>query len=387
MTEIRRGNPSKITGITPKLYIKDDGTDYDTGEEYNGLWSGGDISAPTGFGSIGHWKFDEEDGVMVFNNRYRGLNDLRTGPAGGIWSSDGVGKYFSFKLPGNEPLIGETNGDMYLMLGNGSSYNENSAWGDYLRHNPFEDILGIEDSGKANLRFMFSMWAYFRKPPQNDTDTQAFLELYDSASPSYGRVLTFCVRNDAGTLNLVLYYTDGIRSTRTTMYSCKSNDAATALFPGGMNEDGGLHSVGPEGFYVDGNYFERDSGNTTNWSTALQEIDCNAQIGCRFTSNTHTFGALKKTAGAPSFVKQFTGRIYDVSFSAIDDNNLGTKQRMQTLHGLKFDVPRAPATVDFSERFEYKGEDLLTAIGNIKQAYERDKGSFFITVQTIKAKN
>ena len=100
--EPRGGDSRKVVGITPKFYIRDDGTDYDTGEEYNGLWSGGTLVAPTGYADMGHWRLGEDVGIVAFNSRVRGLNDLFL--EGIVRSSDGIGSYLSFKLPDNEPL-------------------------------------------------------------------------------------------------------------------------------------------------------------------------------------------------------------------------------------------------------------------------------------------
>ena len=66
---VKKGSASKITGVTPKLFIKDDGTTYTTGETYNSLWSGnsgsGDLthSTATGYANVGHWKFNELEGM------------------------------------------------------------------------------------------------------------------------------------------------------------------------------------------------------------------------------------------------------------------------------------------------------------------------------------
>ena len=43
--------------------------------------------------------------------------------------------------------------------------------------------------------------------------------------------------------------------------------------------------------------------------------------------------------------------------------------------------------VDFSERYEYDGKNLLQEIGSLKQIIESSKGTFQMNVNSIKVKN
>lgn len=403
MTGTLRGDPKKIKAITPKFAIKDDGTTYTDGEDYNGLWSDGTLLIPTGYGNIGHWKLLEELGRVGFNNRIRGSNDLMID--GCIWSGDAVGNYLTFRLPNNEPLPNPSP-NYYIMVGTGGSYNELTEFDNFVNTPGFENVLGDTPDGEASMRYMFDIWAYFRNPPASGK-RQTLFYLHDEGNPgSTDRIMVFCIRNDGGTLKLTMYY---INSTHTTLYSVNSTAAANAIFPGGVGIDGGLHHVGfvfdatvlsggfikfsegadgPEGLYVDGEYYQRSGGNTNNWDTTqpLTTLVTNAFISCEINGNQPTFTGPKET-GDPRFINHFTGKIYQTSLTSIASGGEITKIRMEALHGLKFNIPRGPSKVDFSERFEYNGKNLLQELGTIKQVLESDKGFAYVTLQSLKVKN
>ena len=404
MVEALRGDSRKIKAITPKFAIKDDGTDYTDGEEYNGLLAGGSLSAPTGYGGIGHWKFLEEQGRIAFNNRVRGSNDLIVD--GCTRSADAVGNYLGFRLLNNEPLI-SANPNYFIMIGTGGSYTEIDEFNNFLNTPGFENVLGDRPDNEASMRYMFDIWGYFRTPQANDK-RQTLFYLHDEGGGSgTDKILIFCIRNNGGTLVLSLYY---VNAGHTVLASVESSDAGNAIFPGGVGVDGGLHhvsfildatvlngsskikfsedSIGPEGLYVDGKYYQRTGGNTTNWDTTqpLTSLTTNAFIGCEIHGQDPVFTA-PKGVGEPRFTNHFTGKIYQASLTKIGTAGELTLARMATLHVLKFNIPRGPSKVDFSERFEYNGKNLLQEIGIIKQALESDKGSAYVTVQSVKVRN
>lgn len=391
--EPRGGDARKVVGITPKFLIRDDGTDYTTGEIYNGLWGGGTLIAPTGYGNVGVWKYNEDIGIVAFNDRVRGLNDLFL--EGVVRSSDGIGTYVSFKLPDSEPL--PSPGPFhFIMMGLGGDYAKSGAFDQFLQTPGFS----------YDTRYMFDFWAYFRGPPQNDGERQILLALHHETGAGNDHILTFGVKNASGILSLFMEYCNGSGG-GTDIGSVLSTDAADLIYPEGLSEDGGLHHIGfildrtaleatyikfglngngPEGFYVDGNYVPKTSGDTNVWyKDAHGDLDTNALIGCEIDGNP-AFTA-PQSDGDPSFKSHFLGKIYQISMTTIDTIGEITEARMNVLHNLKFDIPRGPGLVDFSERFEYKGKNLLQDIGSINQVLESKRGTFHVTISTVKVKN
>ena len=170
-----------------------------------------------------------------------------------------------------------------------------------------------------------------------------------------------------------------------------------------MAADGGLHHVaivfdrtnfsnfgtanGPDGFYVDGKYHPcSDRSGVSSWYTSAIEANTNALIGCEIYGDNPTW-SLNKTSGEPRFYKHFTGKLYHASLSPINTAGEWTQDRMQTINSLKFDIPRNPSKVDFSDRYEYKGRNLLQSLSTLKQKVETEKGTFTIGVSSIKVKN
>ncbi len=393
--EPRPGDSREISGITPKFFIKDDGTDYDTGEDFNGLWSTGTLLAPTGYADIGHWKFLEESGIVAFNNRVRGLNDLYL--EGITRSSDGVGTYMVYALPDSEPLLNPSPYH-FIMLGLGGSFNKAAAFNDFLKTPSFSD----------DIRLMFDIWAFFRKPPQTSGDREILFNIHCDAGGANDHVLAFGIRNSSGTIELFLEYADGDQG-GTAVVSIDSTIAADLIYPGGLSENGGLHHVGfildrtsldtgdikfslvgdgPEGFYVDGYFIDKTAGSTATWfESAHTAIDTNAFIGCEIDGNPDMSSTVTQASATIAFKSHFTGKMYAASLTTQASIDEITEARMKMINSLKFNIPRGPSRVDFSERFEYKGKDLLQDIGTIKQVLESKRGHFHITVQNVKARN
>ena len=390
------GNSRKITGVKPKFYIKDNGTDYTDGEEYNGLWSGGTNDAPTGYGNIGDWKLNEEEGDVAFNNRVRGHTDLFC--AGTEWSSDGTGNYLQFNLAGNSPLL-NSSPNYYIMLGTGGTHSESAAFDDFLGANTggtgFQAVRGYTEG-----KLFFNFWAYFRKPPASDGIKQVFLYTQDR-SGSFDARMRFFIKNISGVIHLCFAYIDtsGNGTDRVS-----SAEAGNAIFPKGLAEDGGLHHVAfcfdrtqldsgdiifdtaPYGFYVDGIYYGATTGSTASWEeAAITMNDTNALIGCETDGTNPTYTA-DKYSGGPKFENHFTGKFYHIQMSSPATGEI-TEDRMRMLHGLKFDIPRGPTPVDMSERYEYDGKNLLQDIGTINQVIGNEKGAFYVNINQVKVRN
>jgi hypothetical protein len=401
------GEPRKIIGATPKFYIRDKGTDYDTGEDFNGLWSGGTLEAPTGYGSIGHWKFNEESGIVGFNNRIRGqFNLLGSGIRRG---SDGNGGFFSYNLIKDTPQGSGGSQVYYAMLGTGGSWIESTQFDQYLTTPGFGSLTYDNSAGIGDMRYFFDIWAYLYHAPTAGLE-QTILELYHNASTTYGRVCRFFIRNNGGTIELCLEWGNGYAATRSGVTVVASSTAGAQLYPRGLTEDGGLHHIAfvvdrtrltgfndiifaqddeyPENFYVDGNPYYATSGNTDTWAAlSPQDIDTNAFIGCNVVDPTTPFVAAKGGNGKPFFENHLQGKIYSMQMSHLDVIGEVTPERVKAVYGLRFDIPRGPNNVDFSDRFTQEGKHLLQTVSALKQALELDEGSFFITVQDIRMKN
>jgi len=395
------GDSKKVIGIKPKFYIRDDGTDYIDGEEFNGLWSAGEDDAPTGYGNMGHWKLQEVEGRIGFNGRVRGHTDLYC--RGSNWSSDGVTNYLQFNLPNHDPLVNPS-ANYYIMVGTGGSKSETAAWDEFVKTNT-GGITGFDDiRGYSSGRYMFDMWAYFRKPPGTAGDIQTLFYLHsEGGATSIDKRLRFCVENVGGSPVLALYYVNTAGTTFTSVYS---TSAGAALYPGGGGVDGGLHHIGfvfnrlekpdiedilvanPYGFWVDGKYYPKTTGSTATWRESVVDVDTNAFIGCEVDGNNPTFTATKtETSASPKFINHFTGKFYQIQLCDAGATGTITEDRMRTIHGLKFDIPRGPGLVDFSERYEFDGRNLLQEIGRIDQVIGSDKGGFYVSINSVKVRN
>jgi len=412
MAQPKLGNSSKIISITPKLYIQDDGTDYTSGESYNGLLAGGTTAVPTGYGAGGHWKITESEGNILYNNRTRGSNDLYM--RGFNRSTDATGTYVQFSLPGNLPIAAASPSN-YMMIGadpaKASSSNvETTGFDAWLKNPGFESAFQMTDGGspsKANIRFMFDFWAHFRKGPVSNGDIQTYLFLMNvDSSSNYDKVLRFGMYNDSGSPRLRVWYADDPAASRTAFNDlCSSTTAGEAIYPSGLAAEGGLHHIalvfdrtnfinfgttnGPDGFYVDGKYHACNvfaGVNNAAWETNPIEVNVNPLIGCEIEGDNEAWTA-PKISGHPKFLNHFTGKIYHSSLSPIVTAGELTQARMRTLNSLKFNIPRNPTKVDFSDRYEYKGRNLLQALSTLNQKIETEKGTFTISVSSIKVKN
>ena len=397
------GDSRKIVGIKPKFYIRDDGTDYTDGEEFNGLWSAGEDDNPTGYGNIAHWKLQEMEGSIGFNNRVRGYTDLFC--KGTSWSSDGVTNYLQFMLPNHSP-IGDSTSNFFIMVGTGGSKSQTDAWDEFVKVSTngtsgFDDVRGYEGG-----RYFFSMWGYFRKPPTTANPIQTLFYLHNEAGNTMDKVLRFCIENVGGNPVLALY---NVNTANTTFTKVHSTDAGAAIYPGGSFVDGGLHHIGfvvdrnnldsgdivmdqaPYGLWVDGNYYPANVGSTSTWKESLQTVDTNAFIGCEIDGDSPTFTADQEDDFvAPEFVNHFTGKFYSIQLSdpgVYGGTDTVTVERMKMIHGLKFDIPRGPGLVDFSERYEFDGKNLLQEIGKIDQVIGDDKGGFHVNINSVKVRN
>jgi hypothetical protein len=408
MAKVKLGDSSKIISVTPKFYIKDDGTDYTSGESYNGLLAGGTAAAPTGYGAGGHWKITESDGNLLYNNRTRGANDLYI--SGFSRSTDAIGTYVQFTLPGNEPLSIPSPGNYCMMGASGARSNsgiiEGSDFTGWLTSPGFDNSFQMNDeTNKAEMRFMFDFWAYFRKGPQTNGDFQTLFYLnHEGSGNSYDKVFRFGTYNNGSDPFLIVWYGDNNAASRTAFNDiAASQSAGEAIYPQGVAADGGLHHVaivfdrtnfsnfgtanGPDGFYVDGKYHAcSDRSGISSWYTSVIEVNTNALIGCEIYGDNPTWN-VSKTSGEPRFYKHFTGKLYHASLSPINTAGEWTQDRMQTINSLKFDIPRNPSKVDFSDRYEYKGRNLLQSLSTLKQKVETEKGTFTIGVSSIKVKN
>jgi hypothetical protein len=413
MANTKLGDSSKIVSVTPKFYIKDDGTDYTTGEGYNGLWSTGEESNPGGYAGGGHWKINESEGNILYNNRSRGNNDLYI--TGFSRSTDAIGTYVQFNLPGNNPLA-SPNSSYYCMMG-ATSAKATSAITENLQFSSWLTTPGLgggstgapflrTETNHAELKFMFDFWAYFRKGPSTNGNYQTYLYLANEGSGSgKDSVMRFYLFNNGGSPELRLTFADNTAASRGTLNDVViSTSAGEALYPSGLSAEGGLHHIGlvfnrsnfsnfgtangPDGFYIDGKYHPCSSlTGVSSWYTGSSlEVNVNPILFCQISSDNPTWTNTKAT-GDPRFNKHFTGKIYHASISTMNNNGEITASRMKTLNSLKFDIPRGPSRVDFSDRYEYKGRNLLQQLSTLKQKIESSTGTFTISVSSIKARN
>lgn len=390
---VKKGSASKITGVTPKLYIKDDGTTYTTGEAYNNLWSAnsgsGDlaISTATGYANVGHWKFNEIEGDTVYNQRHRNANNLaiRLMTRG----KDAVGTFVQYTLENNDqPAVAQ--GNQFCMIGDGASVVEASSFNSFVKTNPIS-TTNLGSGGNFNGKLFFDMWAYFR-PIATTGEVQTLLYFHNEADTNnFDRVLKFCIKNNSGSPEVELKY---INDAQTALASAISTTAGSALYPEGITNAGGLHHIAlvfdraqtfgasNTGIYIDGVQYAISS---TSGTMEPNAVDCNTNgfIGCRIAGSNTDFVPAQGTS--PTFNEHFTGKIYMAQLS--NDSAGATADRIRALAGMRFDVPRGPQKVDFSDRFEVDGPNVLQEIGSLVQKMETEKGSFTISLSSIKVKN
>lgn len=177
----------------------------------------------------------------------------------------------------------------------------------------------------------------------------------------------------------------------------RSKLAGTGIWSGGVGTTTGLHHVGfmvdvtgpTYKLYVDGKPYLKDAGSvggsTTNWDDTPQSFSINGFIGCRFEVPIGILVADSTTPGIITFDDHFLGKIYQVQLN--DLSTAVTDEMMRSLYARRFDVPRGPAWVDFSDRFEYDGKNLLQELGAVTQVIEKKTGQFFINLNTVKVVN
>ena len=391
----KTGDANKIIGVTPKLYIKDDGTTYISGEEYNGLWSTNtgttdfSVANAGGYANAGHWKFNEIEGNVAFNLRHRGTLDLSMN--GMSRGKDGIGTFVQFLLEDNKQLALPSS-DVFLMMGTGGGFTKASDFINFVQSDPINAHANLSSSSLFNGKIFFDMWAYFRKF-NTSTETQCMLYFHnDSDADNFDRVLKFDNENNSGTPQIRFKYLNAAGSGLT---SDISTEAGAALYPNGVSQDGGLHHIAlvfdreidfgtsGTGIYVDGKKMAISSSSGTK-ITGAQPVGTNGFIGCRINSSNATWTATQGS-GSPKFDEHFTGKIYMAQMSS--DATQATAARIANLHSMKFDVPRGPAKVDFSDRFEVDGPNILQDIGTLKQQMETLKGSFTVTLSSVRVKN
>ncbi len=390
---VKKGSASKITGVTPKLYIKDDGTTYTTGEDYNSLWSAnsgsGDLSnsTATGYANVGHWKFNELEGNTVFNLRHRNANNLAIREM--TRGKDAVGTYVQFTLESNDQPTNSL-ATQFCMIGDGSQIVEASSFDTFVKSNPIGNT-NLGSSSNFNGKVFFDMWAYFR-PISTSGEIQTLLYFHNEAdSNNFDRVLEFNIKNNSASPEVILNY---VNDAQTGYATYTSTTAGSALYPNGITNAGGLHHIAlvfdreqtfgsgaNTGIYIDGVKYTGSASGTMEGSA----VDCNTNgfMACRIEASNTDFVATQGTS--PLFDQHFTGKIYMAQLS--NDAANTTLARIKALHTMQFDVPRGPSKVDFSDRFEVSGPNVLQEIGSLVQKMETDKGNFTISLSSIKVKN
>jgi|10_taG_2_1085330.scaffolds.fasta_scaffold05651_2 hypothetical protein len=437
----KKADARKVIGVTPKFYIKDEGTDYTTGEEYNGLWSAGTIAAPTGYADCGTWKFLERQGTTAFNHRTQSKNPLSLSKI--IWGLDLSSDNISFKLIDNEPI--SVSPDTYIMLGSGGAYTETKAtnWISYLQSPGLDQCYPA--AGTWPTSFCIDMWVYCRKAPSVNNQRQTFfhavnkagntgitnLHSHDSIMP--GTCIQWDVSNRSGTLamNFTWPINTGGATGSAGQQTIWSSSAANALWPkfatdptadgglhhiavvfdatsiqgGGSNQPGqiqfatpGMPTAKPDAFWIDGEkYLADDHTNGCWWGNAVDgtpntpesdpiQVDTNAFIGCELTATSTAWDQTQINVN-PGIINHFLGKIYQATITINTIYAGMSVARIKKLFALRFDIPRGPAIVDFSERYEYDGKNLLQEIGSLKQTIESNKGTFQMSINSIKVKN
>ena len=393
------GSASKIVGVTPKLYIKDDGTDYISGEEFNGLWSTNSgttdfsYTTATGYANAGHWKFNEIEGNTAFNLRHRGSNNLLLRKM--LRGKDGIGTFVQYQLADNLPLS-SASPEMYCMVGTGEGFVETTDFANFVQSGPVNAHNNLASGNLFNGKLFFDMWGFFRKMTTQQTQVLLYMHNHGD-SDNYDRVLIFEVQHNSSGLPDVRF--KFLNNAGTGLANAISTEAGTALYPKGVTEDGGFHHIavvfdretvagggfnsGSGGIYVDGVKMAVSSTSGTFMNSA-QSVNTNAFIGCRIEDSNGTWTATQGS-GDPKFDRHFTGKIYMAQLSS--DATAATAARIANIHGQRFDIPRGPQKVDFSDRFEVDGPNVLQDIGSLKQQMETLKGSFTVTLSSVKVKN
>jgi len=154
----------------------------------------------------------------------------------------------------------------------------------------------------------------------------------------------------------------------------------------------------PDAFWIDGEkHLADDHAKGAWWGNAADgtpntpesdplKVDTNATFGCEYL-HTSTGWSNTQTDLNPGFINHFVGKIYQVTITKNTVTSGMTIDRLKKLFNLRFDIPRGPTMVDFSERYEYDGKNLLQEIGSLKQIIESSKGTFQMNVNSIKVKN
>ena len=398
---------SDIQSITPKLFIQDDGTDYDTGEEFNGLWPG--------FANLGHWKLNEKTGAIAFNNKDRRDRNLYLSNV--RWNSDIQGNYVSYRLPRGEPLDSPSP-NPFIMVGSGGGFSPFANFGSFLKSGGLEPHV---------LNYQFDAWLKTIRPIQ-DGETETLVYTHDTtADTNFHKVLKFCIERISGQTYLSLYCVHENRESWSKVASSEAGDFIDQLSPGLVHlafvyrlgvlntlefrtsEDErfrtrstpypkGLSVWDPDSaqemgfvertlsFYVNGRQYEMDLDTTGDWYKGGITLDVNPLIGCQISSDAPVFSGTRNSPNQQvRFNEHFTGRIYSVQWnSSFEAPN---PERMSTLYNLGFDVPRGPGWVDFSDFEETRGKNLLKNLGRVTQAIENKQGNFYVTLNRVTMRN
>jgi len=180
---------------------------------------------------------------------------------------------------------------------------------------------------------------------------------------------------------------------------------ATSIQGGGSNQPGqiqfatpGMPTAKPDAFWIDGEkYLADDHTNGCWWGNAVDgtpntpesdpiQVDTNAFIGCELTATSTAWDQTQINVN-PGIINHFLGKIYQATITINTIYAGMSVARIKKLFALRFDIPRGPAIVDFSERYEYDGKNLLQEIGSLKQTIESNKGTFQMSINSIKVKN
>jgi len=400
---------SEIQSITPKIFIQDDGTDYDTGEEFNGLWPG--------FANLGHWKLNERKGTIAFNNRNRRRRNLYLSNT--RWGTDSKGNHVSYRLPRGNPLS-EPLSDYFIMIGSGGGYNSFNDFDSFLKS-------GGNDIPPHALNYQFDVWVKSDRLMQ-DGETETLLYLHDiDKETNFHRVFKFCLEKISGQTYFSIY---GVHEGRETWSKVSSSDAGDFFEKNvlGFNHLGFVYRLGlpdylkfltseeeivnvrgmthphaytvwnPDAaseidfqyrtlsFYVNGREFPVDLSSTIDWYKGGVSLNVSPFIGCQISADAPEFSQLRSDASQEvKFNEHFTGKIYAVQWN--NSFEVANAERMSTLYNLKFDVPRGPGWVDFSDFEETRGKNLLKNLGRISQAIENKHGNFYVTLNRVTMKN
>jgi len=92
------------------------------------------------------------------------------------------------------------------------------------------------------------------------------------------------------------------------------------------------------------------------------------------------------------FISHYYGKIYQFCFFDYilvhnTPDNILNQKAMTKIFNSQFSIPRKPEWVDFSDKFEVTGKNLLSEIGTIKQSIQGTSGQFYIQLNKIKVRN